>query len=295
MERFLKKQGNKHMKIGLIGLGIMGRGMAGQLLQKGFDLTVWNRDISKATPLKEQGAKVAESSAALVADADVVITMLRDDGAVRQTLLGANGILASARPETIFIDMSTVTPMLVNEVATAMREKGCAYLDAPVLGSKDAAAGGKLTVLVGGNAEILEKVRPVLEAVGQNIMHVGANGTSAVLKLANNQAAAVALASVGESLALCEAYSLSLSREQILDLITTTASRVLSMKKEKMVTQDWSTHFALDLMYKDLSQTLGAAGEKHLPMPILAATRETYQRARQSGKGELDFAAVTEQ
>jgi 3-hydroxyisobutyrate dehydrogenase len=270
----------------------MGSGMAGQLLEKGFELLVWNRDQKKAQPLVEKGAKLAESSADLASKVEVVITMLRDDAVVREILLGENGAIRVAKPGTIFIDMSTVTPMLARELAAACKARGLPFLDAPVPGSKGAAASGQLGILVGGEASTLEAVRDILEAMSQSIIHVGLNGSSAVLKLANNQLSGVFIAALGESLALCEAAGLN--REMVLETLSATASRVGGMKKPKILNRDFSTDFALDLIHKDLTQTLQAANELTVPMPLLATARELYQQARKEGKGDKDFSIITE-
>lgn len=280
-------------KVGFIGLGIMGGGMAGQLLAKGFPLVVWNRDTAKAAPLVEKGATLAQSPADLAAQVEVVVSMVRDDAAVRQILLGEQGAIRAAKPGTTFIEMSTVTPQLVREVAAATEAKGCHYLAAPVTGSKPAAASGKLNILVGGKAETLEVQRDVLEAMGQSITLFGPYEASAIFKLANNQLAAVMLASLGESLALCEAAGLG--REVVLEHLIGTVNRVSEMKKNKVLNRDWSTDFATDLMHKDLTQTLQAANELNLSMPVLATVREVYQQARRDGKGGLDFAILADQ
>lgn len=279
-------------KVGLIGLGIMGGGMAGQLLQKGYDLTVWNRDANKAQPLVEKGAKLAESPADLASKVEVVISMLRDDAVVREILLGENGAVQAAKPGTTFIDMSTVTPGLTHEFAAATQARGLLYLDAPVTGSKGAAASGQLIILAGGEASTLESVRDILEAMSQTIVHIGPTGSSAVIKLANNQLIGVVLAALGESLALTDAAGLN--REMVLEMLIGTVSRVAALKKPKILNHDFSTEFALDLLHKDLTQTLQAANELDVPMPLLAATREIYQQARKNGKGDQDFSAITE-
>lgn len=277
-------------KVGFVGLGIMGSGMAGQLLQKGFALMVWNRDTAKATALVEKGAKLAESPADLARQVEVVISMVRDDMAVRQILLGEQGAIAAAKTGTTFIDMSTVTPQVVREVAAAAEAKGCSYLAAPVTGSKGAAASGNLNILAGGPAETLEAQRDVLEAMSQSITHFGPYEASAIFKLANNQLAAVMMAALGESIAMCEAAGLS--RETVLEPLVGTVNRVSGLKKTKILNHDWSTDFAVDLMHKDLTQTLQAADELKLPMPILAVAREVYQQAIRDGKGGLDFAVM---
>ncbi len=279
-------------KVGFGGLGIMGGGMAANLVRKGFEVTVWNRDVTKSAPLTEMGAKVANSPAEMAAEAEVVVTMLRDDAAVRAVLSGPQGAFQSARPGTTFVEMSTVTPSLVQAMVEEAKAHGHSYLDVPVTGSKDAAAGGKLNLLVGGPAEVLEAQRDVLEAISQSITHLGPNGASAYFKLANNQFAAVMLAALGESLAMVE--QAGLNREQALEIFVGTASRVCGLKQNKIKNEEWSTDFALEMMLKDMTQSMSAAQELKLPMPIVAAAREVYLRGCQIGLGEVDFAAVTE-
>jgi 3-hydroxyisobutyrate dehydrogenase len=264
--------------------------MAANLVKKGYAVTVWNRDQSKTAPLAELGASVAPGIAALAQEVEVVVSMLRDDAVVRRLLL--EQAIPNAKAGTTFIDMSTVTPGMARQLAEAAAANGCGFLDAPVSGSKAEAAGGQLNIMVGGSAEVLEAQRDILAAMGQNIVHVGPNGASAFLKLANNQLAAVMLAAMGESLALIE--KAGIDRTMALEALVGTVSRVAQLKQAKIQAQDWETQFALDLMHKDLTQTLQAADELGLPMPILAVARESYQRARQNGKGALDFAVITE-
>ncbi len=278
-------------KIGFVGLGIMGNGMAANLVRKGFEVTVWNRDLSKTASLKELGAKVASNVGDLAVNAEVIVTMVRDDAAVRAVLTGPDGAFKKARPGTIFIEMSTVTPNLVRDMVATAEQAGFKYLDAPVTGSKGAAADGKLNILVGGSAEVLEEQRDVLEAMSQSIIHIGPNGSSAFMKLATNQLAAVTLASLGESLALVE--QAGINREMALEILVATVARVSGAKKEKILKENWDTEFTLDLMYKDLTQALAAAEELKQPMPVLAAVREKFQLARQKGLGDQDFSVIS--
>lgn len=275
-------------KVGFLGIGIMGRGMAANLLKKGFTVSVWNRDPLKCEPLVKMGATMAPNIAALSQSSEVVISMLRDDEVVRTVLL--EQALPAAHSGTTFIDMSTVTPRMSRQLAEAAAKMHVHFLDAPVLGSKDAAEAGQLTALVGGSVEILERQRDLLSAMCQKIVHVGPNGSSAYLKLACNQLVAVIMAAMGESLALVE--KAGLDRQAALDVLVATVSRVAGMKHPKIAEREWSTHFALDLMFKDLTQTLEAADELQIPMPVLAITRETYQRARRQGKGSFDFSII---
>ncbi len=279
-------------KVGFIGLGLMGSGMAGRLLEQGYELTVWNRNASKAHPLVEKGAKLAESPADLAAQVEVVITIVKDDAVVREILLGEKGALQAAKPGTTFIDMSTVTPMMSRELAAACKEKGFPFLEAPVTGSKGAAASGQLGILAGGEESTLESVRDILQAMSQSITHIGPNGSGAILKLANNQLAGVLMVALGESLALCDAAGLD--REMCIETLVGAVSRVSGMKKPKILNKDFSTEFALDMIHKDLTQALQAANELTLPMPLLATAREIYQQARKDGKGGQDFSAITQ-
>lgn len=279
-------------RVGVIGTGIMGGGMAEQLLRKGYPVVVWNRNAAKAQPLMALGAAGAASPAELAAQADVIIMVVRDDAAVREVVLGPAGALSKARPGTTFINSSTVTPGLVQEVGAAVEARGCAFFDAPVTGSKAAAASGKLGFIVSGRPEVIEAQMDVLNALGQSVLNLGALGNSAIFKLANNQLAATIIRAMGESLALCEAAGLA--RDTVVESLAGTAQRVCGFKKDKIIQRDWSTDFALDLMLKDLNQALETAGKINVSMPLISASRDIYRRAFEAGRGERDFAVVVE-
>lgn len=279
-------------RVGIIGTGIMGGGMAEQLVRKGYSVVVWNRSAEKTAPLVKLGAVAAGSPAELGAQVDTVFMVVRDDAAVREVVLGPKGALSKARPGTVFINSSTVTPALVCEVGAAVEARNCKFLDAPLTGSKAAAASGKLGFLISGKPEVIQSQLEILTALGQSITEFGPLGASAVYKLANNQLAATLVRAMGESLALCEAAGLK--RELVVDSLTTTATRVCGLKKEKLLHRDWSTDFALELMLKDLDQALKTSAEMRVPTPLIAAARETYRKAVESGAGGLDFAAVVE-
>jgi 3-hydroxyisobutyrate dehydrogenase len=279
-------------RVGLIGVGIMGGGMAEQLLRKGFPVVVCDRDPEKVARLLKLGARGAGSPAELAPQVDTILLALRDDATVRAVILGPEGALSRARPGTTFINVSTVTPALVREVAAALEARECALLDAPMTGSKAAAASGKLGFLVSGRPEVVQSQLDILNALGQTITDLGPLGHSAVFKLANNQLAATIIRAMGESIALCE--EAGLKREVVVEALVATASRVCGLKKDKLLHRDWSTDFALDLMCKDLDQALQTAAELNVPMPLMAAVREIYRRAADAGAGELDCAAVVE-
>ena len=277
-------------RVGVVGIGIMGSGMASSLIRNGFPVTVWNRSQSKCLPLVEKGATLAPDPSSLAANSDVVVSVLRDDQVVRDVVL--EQILPHSKAGTTLIDASTVTPAMSREVAQTAQSRGCDFLDAPVMGSKEAAENGQLTFLVGGPPETLEAQRDLLSAMGQRIVHVGPNGSSAFLKLACNQFVAGIIAAIGEGLALAQKGGVD--RATAVDIFTSTMSRVAGLKHPKIANRDWSTHFALDLMFKDLVQTQQAALEAELSMPVLAAVTDTYEKVRRLGKGELDFSVVAD-
>jgi 3-hydroxyisobutyrate dehydrogenase len=278
-------------RVGFIGLGIMGGGMAGQLLTKGFELTVWNRSAAKAAGLVQRGARLASTPADLARDVEVIVLMIRDDDSVRQVVTGPQGALSTARPGTAFINMSTTTPVLALEMAQTLAARGCTLLDAPVTGSKAAAASGQIGILVGGSAADLEAQRDVLSAMG-NVTHVGPLGSSATFKLANNSLAATLVTAIGEALALCE--STGLPRQMLVETFAATAARVCGLKKDKISQRDWSTDFALELMCKDLKQILDTAQKNQVNLPLITAVRDIHERSKTQGNGEQDFCVVAD-
>jgi 3-hydroxyisobutyrate dehydrogenase-like beta-hydroxyacid dehydrogenase len=278
--------------IGIVGVGIMGGGIAEQLLRTGWPVIVWNRDRSKADRLGALGATVADTPAALAAGSDTIVIALRDDATLRDAVLGSGAILANARPNATLINVTTVTPGCAREVGAAVEATGRAFLDAPMTGSKAAAASGKLGLLVSGLPEVIERQRELLHTVAANITEFGAIGNSAAFKLANNQVAATLIRAIGESVALCEAAGLD--RAMVVEALTGTASRVCGLKKEKLIHRDWSTDFTTDLMVKDLNQALATAGGLGVAMPLADTTRRIYASASAKGAAELDFAAVAE-
>jgi 3-hydroxyisobutyrate dehydrogenase-like beta-hydroxyacid dehydrogenase len=183
-------------RVGVAGIGLMGGGMALSLLRKGFPVTVWNRTAEKCSPLGEAGARVASSLTSLASDSDVVVTMLRDDSVVRDLVL--EQVVPHMNPGATLIDMSTVSPAVSHSVAEAAGARGLHFIEAPVMGSKEAAENGQLTILAGTDEETLEAQRDLLSAMGQKVIHVGPAGSSAFLKLACNQLVAAIIGALGE-------------------------------------------------------------------------------------------------
>ena len=281
--------------VALLGLGVMGSGMAQNLLKAGFSLTVYNRTRAKAEPLVAKGARVAETPKEAVGTAQVILSMVGDDTASRAMWLGENGALAGAKPDTVLVECSTLSLDWVRELAGHATSRNLAFLDSPVTGSKDAAEAGELRLLVGGDAAVLERVRPVLEAVSRRIDLFGPTGSGALIKLINNLMGGVQAVVLAEGLALAERAGLDM--EQVVSFIINGApgSPLVKGKAARMAARDYAdTQFALKWMHKDTTYALRAADEYGVPMPTVAVAREVYRMARNLGLDEADFAAVIE-
>jgi 3-hydroxyisobutyrate dehydrogenase len=268
--------------------------MARRLLGAGFPLAVYNRTAAKAAPLAAEGARVAESPLDAAADADIVVSMLADDAASRDTWLGDRGALAGAREGTVLVESSTVSPPWIRELADAAAARGCELIDAPVTGSKVQAASGELTFLVGGSAAALERARPALEVMGRRVVHVGPAGSGALLKLVNNFLSGTQAAALAEALALVERGGLDVATA--LDVLTNGApgSPLVKTLAPRMTARDYTPNFHLSLMAKDLAYA-GREAERHgVDLTLAATARAAYERAAAAGLGESDFSAVVE-
>lgn len=279
-------------RIAFLGLGIMGGGMARRLLGAGFPLTVYNRNPAKAAALAAAGARVAESPRAAAAGANLVFAMVADDAASRALWLGEAGALAGAAPGAVLVECSTLTASWVQELGAAATARGCALVDAPVAGSKDAAAGGELKFLVGGATEAVACARPAFAAMGQAVLHLGPVGSGALMKLINNFLAGVQVAAFGEALAWIERSGLD--RAQALAMLTNgaTASPVVKAVAGRMEAGDYTPHFFLRLMAKDLGYALDESARAGGELALAAAALGRFRAAIAAGHGDLDMAAV---
>lgn len=282
------------LKVTVLGLGIMGAGMAGQLVQKGFAVTVWNRDTAKSRALAAAGARVASSAAEAASDADLVMAMLAQDDASRAVWLGASGALAAMRPGAIAMESSTLTVGWVRELGAAAAARGLGFLDAPVTGSKAQAESGALSFLVGGPAELLERVRPALAAMGSNIAHVGPSGSGALVKLINNFLCGVQVASLAEALSMAERSGLD-SRQvaQILGA-GSPGSPLVRMIGQRMVDCAYEPNFLVPLMAKDLTYAQAEFARAGLPLESAVVARKPFLAAADRGLGERDIASIIE-
>jgi len=277
--------------LGFIGLGAMGSRIAGRLLEAGYPLGVFNRSREKAQALAEQGARVHESPRALAHDSGVVLSMLSDDAAVKETLLGSEGALGGMRAGTTLIDLSSVYPETSRTLAAAARERGIAVLDAPVSGSTPQAADGSLVVFVGGERETYEECRPMLDVIGQSIFYLGPSGAGSTMKLVVNAILGDTMQALAEAVTLGERAGLD--KATLFDVLSQSAVITPGQKAklENARADAYPVNFALRLMWKDFGNVLRLAQAYAVPMPVTAAARQVY--AVEQAKGiEEDFSAV---
>jgi 3-hydroxyisobutyrate dehydrogenase-like beta-hydroxyacid dehydrogenase len=279
-------------RIGFIGLGLMGQHMARRLLQAGHLLTVWNRTAEKAAALRAAGAGWAESPRAVAQASDVVITMVTDSAASELVACGPGGILEAARPGLVYIDMSSITPEMSRSLAARAGAKGVAMLDAPVTGAPKVASEGKLGIMVGGPRETFEACQPILQILGVKIVYAGQSGMGTTLKLVNNLILGVAIHASAEALVL--ATKAGLDPQAVIDITSVGGARTGAMETRgpRMVQRDFSPHFTVNNMYKDLSNVAKLADECGVSLPVAGAAREILRAARSQGKGDLDSCAV---
>ena len=278
--------------VAFIGLGAMGSRMAMNLHAAGHSLRVFNRNREKTKPFADKGIEVCATPAAAAKGAEFVCSIVSDDMATREVMLGSSGVVGAAAAGTIILDSSTNTPAMAREVAFAARAKGVFYLDAPVSGSLVQSQGKELVILVGGDKASFDKAQPVLGAMGRMVRRIGDSGAGAMLKLINNMLTATLTAAIAEGAQAAEAANLD--RDAVMEVLNEGAagSRALKTKLPKMFKRDFSAQFQLELMDKDLRYFLALAQELDRPAPIASLVRSQYQAARRAQLGKLDSCAV---
>lgn len=286
-------------RIAFIGLGNMGGPMAANLLKAGHELQVFDLSEAAVQAAVAAGARAADSAAAAVAGAQVVVSMLPASRHVEGLYLGVSGILAAIEPGALIVDCSTIAPASAQNVAAAARARGLAMLDAPVSGGTAGAAAGTLTFIVGGDADALERARPLLQAMGRNIFHVGASGAGQVAKLCNNMALGVIMAVTGEALALGVAHGLDpkvLSQMMAVSTSRSWATEVCNpwpgVLDNAPASRGYSGGFGNDLMLKDLGLAAEAAMGVGASIPLGELARNLYAMNSRAGHGGLDFSSV---
>jgi 2-hydroxy-3-oxopropionate reductase len=278
--------------IGFIGLGIMGRPMARNLLKAGHSLVVHSRSRGPVDEIVKAGATAAASPKEVAGQCDVLITMLPNSPDVEQVALGPNGIIEGARSGLLFADMSTISPIVSRKVGAALAAQGVAMLDAPVSGGEKGAIDGALSIMVGGDKAVFERVLPIFQAMGKTITLLGPLGFGGFTKLANQIIVAVNLTALGEALTLGK--KAGLDRELLLTALAggLAGSRCLDQKKPNYVANSYNPGFKIDLHYKDLGLIMETARELGVPLPATAVVQELFGALRVKGRGGLDHSGV---
>lgn len=280
--------------VGVVGLGIMGAPMALNLLRAGFPVVVWNRTPERIGPLADAGAQPADSPCELTAQADVTITMLSDTPDVEAVYRAPDGVLAGVgadRPR-VLVDMSTIQPRVARELAEEAAARGAAMLDAPVSGGDVGAREATLSIMVGGDADVLARVQPVLAALGTTVTHCGPSGAGQVVKACNQVVVALTLEALGEALVL--GSKAGVEPAVIVEALSggLGASRVLEMRGPKLLARDFTPGFKLDLHAKDLAIVLATARELGVALPGTALVDQLFHAEQSRGHGEADNSTV---
>jgi 2-hydroxy-3-oxopropionate reductase len=279
-------------RIGFIGLGIMGRPMARNLLGAGFDLVVHSRSRGPVDELVAAGADAASSPAEVAATSDVTITMLPDTTDVEEVLAGDDGVLSAATAGSLVIDMSTIDPGPTRRLAAAFEERDVAMLDAPVSGGERGAIGATLSIMVGGGDAAFERAHPVFEALGGTIVHVGPIGAGQVCKACNQLVVAATIEAVAEALALAERSGVDARRVREALLGGFAGSKILEVHGQRMLDRTFEPGFRARLHAKDARIVLGAAREVGADVPSFEVVARQLDRLVADGDGELDHAAL---
>jgi len=281
------------MKIGFIGLGIMGGRMAANLQKKGHELVVYNRTRQKADPLVTNGAIWASTPADVAKQVTIIFTMLAKPDAVAETaLLGKNGFLNHLASNSLWIDCSTVSPSFSRLMADEAKQRRIRFIDAPVGGSKGPAEQGQLLFFVGGEKTDVEEAKPLLEAMGKTVYHVGGHGMGTSLKMVNNLILAQAMVAFSEALVLGE--SLGISKQALFNTLlgSPVVAPFLAFKRQKIEEGKFDADFPLQWMHKDMQLAAETAYEIGVAMPAANVTKEIYALAMRNGLGEQDFSVV---
>jgi 2-hydroxy-3-oxopropionate reductase len=276
--------------VGFIGLGIMGKPMAENLIEAGYDLVAYNRTREKVEEL--DGATVAETPKGVAEQSDVIITMLPDSPQVEEVLAGEDGVLEGLEEGALVVDMSTISPVVTEELAKKVEEKGASMLDAPVSGGDVGAIDGTLSIMVGGREEDFGRALPLFEVMGKTVTHVGRVGTGQVVKAANQIVVALTIEAVSEALVL--GSKAGVSPEKILDVLGggLAGNKVMEVKREKMLEHSFDPGFRVELHHKDLGIALAAGRDYGVTLPVTAIVDQMLETLKMLGRGGQDHSAL---
>jgi 3-hydroxyisobutyrate dehydrogenase-like beta-hydroxyacid dehydrogenase len=279
-------------ELGYVGLGVMGSSIVRRLLGAGHTVTVWNRTPEKAEPLLAEGAQWAESPRAVAEQSEIVFTMVTNTAAVRAVAEGPDGILAALAPGKIYVDMSTASPANTRALAELVADAGAQMLDAPVSGTSITVDQGKASLMVGGDDDAFERARPVLEAIGPRVFHMGGNGTAVTMKIAINLSLAVQMLAFSEGVLLAE--KTGIAREAAVEAMlgSVIASPMVTYRGPLVLGHPDEVWFDCSMMQKDMNLALELGQELGVPLPTTAVTNELLTAANGMGIGDKDFAVL---
>ena len=282
------------MKLGFIGLGVMGRPMALNLMQGGHEMGVYARRRESAEPLVGAGARVFDSPASLAANADIVFTMVTSSSDVESVVLGENGVVHGARPGSVLIDMETIAPSMARAVASRLHERGVDMLDAPVSGGPAGAQQATLSIMVGGRKDVFERMQPLFACLGRTIVHMGEHGAGQTTKACNQLALLVAAEGAAEALTLARASGLDPAKVREVILGGIAASRVLEVFGKRMVERDFAAGIESRLYHKDLDIVLALAHALGQAVPAASQVMQHINALIGRGHGANDLSALVQ-
>jgi 3-hydroxyisobutyrate dehydrogenase len=279
-------------KIGFVGLGIMGLPMARNLMKAGFQVTAYNRTKSKSEKIAAEGGKKADSPAEVAKDNPIIITIVSDTPDVESVIFGENGIAKTIKPDSVVIDMSTISPSATRKIAERLKEKKVYMLDAPVSGGEQGAIDGTLSIMVGGEEKIVERCRPVLTAMGKNIVHIGANGMGQTTKLMNQILVVGNLNAVVEALVFAQKQGVDLKKAIEAVKGGAAGSWQLANLGPRIIKRDFRPGFMIDLMQKDLRLVMEAAEQMTIGLPATSLVHQMFCSLQASGQGKSGTQAL---
>jgi 2-hydroxy-3-oxopropionate reductase len=285
--------GRTEMKrVGFIGLGIMGKPMAKNLLKAGFPLIVFSRSKGPVEELEKEGALPADSPRRVADQSEVILTMLPDSPEVREVVLGKDGVIHGARSGSVLIDMSSINPLVTQEISEALRDKGVEMLDAPVSGGESGAIRGTLAIMVGGKEKVFQECLKILGTLGKNIVRVGEVGAGGFTKLVNQIIVALNIAAVGEAFALGAKAGLDLQVVYQAIRGGLAGSQVLEAKGPMVFGRNFKPGFKIRLHHKDLGNALSTAADLGVPLPLSSLVQQMFLSLITEGRGEEDHSAL---
>lgn len=279
-------------RIGFIGLGIMGKPMARNILKAGYPLVAYNRTPGRGQELEAEGATLYTSPKEVAQGSDIVFVMVSDSPAVEEVVLGENGVAEGGRAGMVVVDMSSISPIVTKRIATKLGDRGIDMLDAPVSGGEEGAINGTLSIMVGGKPEVFQRVRPIFEKMGKNIVHVGENGAGQTCKLCNQIVVALAIEAVGEALVFAAKSGVDPAKVREALLGGFAQSRVLDLHGQRILERNFKPGGKCKLHQKDTETALSSAKELGVSLPGTALVAQMWNALAAQGREELDHSAL---